>query len=205
MNEAINLALAKDEHNKLDTFAFCSMLMYGYKKAFTNGNIISAFRRSGIRPLDAYRLLSLPRPQSHMHQVTMSVMELEQLLQVRRTEIRHSVLGSDLKLSHISFVDTSRASMLTSYNAMNVARKKLRNDERRKLTEAAKAAKLSLPEARRTENAQAEAVNFRNARWAKRTELAAMTIGVFKRRVMSLRERRAIARRMAIVKKQETF
>ena len=205
LNEAINLAIAKDEQNTWDTFAFCSMLRYAYKKSFSNGNIISAFRRSGIWPLDAYQLLSIPRPQSHMHQVTMSVAELEQLLQVRRTEIRHSILGSDVKLTHSGFVDTTRGQMLTSYNAMNLAREKYRHDGRRKLMEAAKAAELSLRKARRTERAQVESVNFRNARWAKRAELAGMTIGVFIKRVRSLRERRAIARRTAIVKKQEMF
>ena len=121
LKEAINLAVAKDKINTWDTFAFCSMLRYAYKKAFTNGSIISAFCRSGIWPLDAYQLLSIPRPQSHMHQVTMSVAELEQLLQVQRTEIRHSVLGSDVNLTHIVLIDTTRGQILTSYNAMNLA------------------------------------------------------------------------------------
>ena len=43
---------------ELKLFDICGILCEAYNKSFTNANIVSAFRRSGIWPLDRDKLLS---------------------------------------------------------------------------------------------------------------------------------------------------
>ena len=94
----------------------------------------------------------------------MSVEEVEQLLETRRAEMLHSVLGSDVNPSRNGLVDTLRGQMLTSFTAMNLEEEKYGNDEPLKLTEEPKAAELSRRKTRCIERAKAEAEKFRNAR-----------------------------------------
>lgn len=122
LNEAINLAIARDEANNWDTFAFCQMLKFAYQKSFTVQNVRSGFQRARIWPLDASKLLSVPRPKSLTNPgSTVSVAELEELFQKRRRSIRKSLLGSDAKITAKGFVDTTKGEILTSQRAMWLA------------------------------------------------------------------------------------
>ena len=70
------------------------MLTRALNKAYTVHDITTGFRRAGIWPFDASQLLGIPRPQSSNDAHTMvPVSELERLLELKRTEMRHAVLG----------------------------------------------------------------------------------------------------------------
>lgn len=61
LNNAINMCVG-ETRRKFDVFDFSGMLRFAYAEAFTRENIMLAFRRAGVWPIDRSRLLSVPRP-----------------------------------------------------------------------------------------------------------------------------------------------
>ena len=64
LNESMNLACTRGKTDGLHVFEFCGMLSYAYRVSFSEKNIITAFKKSGIWPVDSTQLLSVPRPAS---------------------------------------------------------------------------------------------------------------------------------------------
>lgn len=203
LNEAINIAVSKEDPNKWDTYSSCNMMRFAYEESFSIHNIKARFRRSGIWPFNASHLLSILRPRSHEEPgITMSVTELECLFEQRRRDMRKFGLGSDSEVTNSDFVDTTNGQVLTSTRALQLAREKHAADQQRKLLEQAKAAEAALRAARCTEKAQVERYQFHEVRWQKRADLAGVSVELLKKRLRSVRERRAVARRNAIMKRQ---
>ena len=203
LNEAVNLSVSKSYSNDWDVFSFCSMLTHAFNKAFTAHNITTGFRRAGIWPFDASQLLGIPRPQSSNDADTMvSVSELERLLELKRAEMRHAVLGEDATITDCGFIDTSKGAVLTSERALYLAKGKMKSDASRRLQRELKAAAVAEKAAARDKRHVVEGEEFHAYRWSRRAALAGVSVSVLKGRARSMNMRRAVARRKALQRKR---
>eukprot|EP00171_Calliarthron_tuberculosum_P023847 IDg23847t1 len=99
LNEAVQLVARADTRDCIDAFAFCALMRSAFYRAFTRENIQASFTRAGIWPLDASRLLSVPRPRSAEHvDETIAVDALQMLYEQKCRAVRTSILGEDAKV-----------------------------------------------------------------------------------------------------------
>lgn len=76
------MCVGEGNRRSFDAFDFSNMLRFAYAEAFTRDNIIAAFRRAGVWPVDQSRLLSVPRPAAEGNlKDILSVSELEDLFE----------------------------------------------------------------------------------------------------------------------------
>eukprot|EP00171_Calliarthron_tuberculosum_P002526 IDg2526t1 len=205
LNEAVQLAGSADNADQVDAFAFCAMMRFAFYKAFTRQNIQASFTRAGLWPLDATRLLSVPRPRSASNVAeTIAVDALQMLYEQKREAVRTSILGDDAKVGQCGFLDTTNGLVLTSARSMELVRAKFKADtDRRRAKEVSdnlRAVKASRRDAaRRTQNEK-----MRNAVWAARARMAGMPEDEFRASVRPLAQRRAIARLRTSLRRTNT-
>ena len=106
------------------------MLIHAYQAAFTEANIVTAFRKSGIWPVDSKQLLSVPRPVSREQIGTiLNVEDLERMFEEKRVAMRRQVVGAECVLLGNGYIDTTRCAVLTSDKALSLIREKETRDK----------------------------------------------------------------------------
>ena len=85
------------------------MLKFAFEKAFTDASIKTAFRKTGIWPIDKLELLSRPLPAccKNVGEV-LNVEELYGLLERNRKESRTKLLGEEADLMNSGFISTKQ-------------------------------------------------------------------------------------------------
>ena len=195
LNTAISSTVRVGHPEELDMWQYCSILAHAYYKAFTRENIVSSFGRSGLWPLDVQRLLGTakPRDTNALGEICTTA-TLINLLEQKRRQAREGILGAELSVLRTGFVDTSRGAVLTSPEALAIAKRKADSDEKKREAEHIalnrRAARQAAQDAQRKKQ-RAREFEFVCAR---RASLAHMSVGVFKAQLRSLKERRAVAR-----------
>lgn len=204
LNEGILLAARRDRVDRFDTFEFCALLRSAFYAAFTRKNIIASFRRSGICPFDASRLLSvaLPRSAKNVAEIV-SVQDLEDLYEERRRAVRTSILGADAQIASCGYLDTSNGLVLTSARAMELAREKAGRDREKRELKSIAELRRDVAAAKRHRMQRAEAERMRDIAWSSRARLAGMSVQDFRDRVRPLAQRRAVAKLRSAMRRSD--
>ena len=85
LNESTSIACSRGRIDVFNVFDFYGMLTYAYQAAFTKDNIVTAFRKSTIRPVDSKQFSSVPRPASREQINTiLTVEDLERTLGLKK-------------------------------------------------------------------------------------------------------------------------
>lgn len=146
--------------SELDKFDFLKLMREAYEASFTRANIISAFEKAGLWPVDPHRLLRTPRPYSSEDASRiLSVKEMEEMLELKR-KTRAQGIGLRPKVSKCGYLDTSKGLNLCSQEAMKLVKEQ---EERKRSTHARKllyAADKSAREALAVERVRRERVKF---------------------------------------------
>lgn len=194
LNDFLLRATQEDRAEKIDAFEFCALMRAAYREAFTAKNIKSSFARAGIWPLDPNRLLSVPRPRSadDVGDIV-GVIELQAMYQEKRQAERSALHGSDAKVHACGYLDTSNGLVLTSSQAMDLARKKATAEKAKRHEKELSVVRAALKKARRDHISTCDIERKRNASWRNRAQLAGIPEGVFRASVRPLAERRAKA------------
>ena len=202
LNEVISMTLQAGTQHELDMYSFCALMTKAYHKTFTRDIIISSFRRSGLWPLDATRLLNTPRPcDSNALSDVLSPDELMTMLESKRAQVRSEALGANTSLLRTGFVDTTRGAILTSERAIEIARQKALRDEQKRDQERLQQMRRDAVVAERDEQRQKRIKRAREQIAARRAALAGMPLDAYKAKVRSFKERRSIARLSALRKR----
>ena len=127
VNQLVSETITPSHHTGMDVYELCATLKMSYIHAFTPRCIISAFKSSGLWPVDHAVLMSVPRPRdSHDNITLMSVEEMEALFMEKRKCARCRILSESGTISvKRGYVDTSCRLLLMSDGALNVARDKV--------------------------------------------------------------------------------
>ena len=103
----------------LNILDFARMITSAFYTSFTRPIIISSFRRSGVCPLDSTRLLNVSRLKSVDEPYKLiSVDELEKLIVSKRRSDRRRILGEDVNVTRIGFIDTENGALVNSKRAL---------------------------------------------------------------------------------------
>lgn len=195
LNKSLNAAASTDKLDVYDSFDFCGMLKSAFWPAFTEQNNKSAFVRSGIWPLEPFRLLSVPRPATASNtSCVLLVSELRKKMDEKLCAARRAVIGEDAVLLACGYVDTSRGAVVTSTRAMQLAADRARLDEVARHRSSIIASRRAVTSACRREKWRVEADRLWAAAWSSQAEMSGMTVEAFRRQVRPLEERRARAR-----------
>ena len=100
LQDAVKSWAAPGSSEVYDIFDLCSLIRHAYEKAFTVANIQSSFYRSGIRPFDPKKLLSVPRPTSG--EPDANILSIEGLcfaFEEKQKALCSAILGSDATLT----------------------------------------------------------------------------------------------------------
>ena len=184
----------------LNVYDVCKILHRAFRFTFTAPKIASAFKRSGMWPVDPMQTMAVPRPwDCDDTNRLMSPQEMRSLFLNKCQLYRNSVLGGqEVVEMRRGFVNTTRGLVLTSSSALEAVRKNAR-EWREKQSEISK--KASARERRERDFiSRAE-----KCKWAVRAGLAKMSIEKYRRSVRSMRERRQIARERAKLRKEVVF
>ena len=123
-------------HGQLDMYQYCEILSLAYQKSFTRENIVSPFRRSGLWPLDLHLLLNFPLPwDANALDEILGPAQLIELLESKRKAPREEILGAEISVLRNDSVDTKRGAALTSEAVLDIARKKVRADKKKREAE----------------------------------------------------------------------
>ena len=131
----------------------------------------------------------------------MSVSELEHLLELKRTEMRHAVLGEIATITDCGYIDTSRGAVLTSERALYLSRGKMKSDVAKRLQHELKAGAVAETAAARNKRHVLEGEEFFSCQWSTCAALAGVSVSVLQGRDSSMKMRRAVARRKALQRK----
>ena len=108
-----------------DIFDVFAPLREAYSSSFNSKNIKASFRRCGVRPCGAMKLLGVSRPTNDTQsQELCSVEQLVQLLEDRRSVFRQRIMDDTATILHNGFFDTTNGCVLTARHVTDLARKK---------------------------------------------------------------------------------
>lgn len=203
LNESISLCSTVGKIDIFDVFDFCRMLSYAYRKAFTEANIVQAFKKSGLWPIDSSQLLGVPRPGTAEDiRTILNVDQLEKLFEQKRAAVRETVLGSDSAMLANGYIDTTKGAVLTSDRALMLIREKVARDRAVYLAAEVESERKAVRAARLLEKQKTEAERMRALAWERRAKLCRMPVDVFKCNVRSIKQRRA-DRRLVVKRARE--
>lgn len=123
VNEALNNLLDVDTLLSFNMYDFSKVLRLAYRKSFVPANIVASFRRLGLWqsiPCDFYRPLCQHRRMNWVLYYRRNMAAYE----MKRTKMKRTILGDDMKVLKNGFVDTSNGFVLTSSSALREARNK---------------------------------------------------------------------------------
>ena len=195
LNKACGRVSLVDQDKPLDIFDFCSLLREAYIDSFTVRNIRASFERAGTWPVNAKRLLNIPRPADDSPNCEIvSVEELEKALKDKEKDYRTRVLGSDAVIESSGYVSTKKGCVMTAENVLNLVRKKKMNDRKKHERERFKHHQRNRKENIQRLAASTFSTTVRRDRLNRCAQLANMPIEAFLPQVRSFSERRAAAR-----------
>lgn len=114
----------------IDLYELCDILRTAFHNSCTTSNIIASFLRAGVWPVDAAKLMSIPRPRNgDAEQTLVSIDEMEEMLIASRTAARRSIVGDDVLVTHRGFVEATRGRVLKTDAAIAAARKRQMNTD----------------------------------------------------------------------------
>ena len=187
---------------QFDAFDFCALLKHAYRESFTLNNIKSSFRRCGLWPLQPSKLICMPLPESSAEDAKIiGVEELFAMLKKRREEMRSTVLGSDAKITQSGFINTEHGCVVTTKDAMELAVKKAEMDKRKKDEVERNRLIRELNATRRNEACRLEHKAMETARDKRRATLCGESLEVYRKRLRSMKTRRAIAKTRALARR----
>lgn len=192
-NECVTLSNTSD----LDMFDFFAIFGTACRRSFTQKVIASGFRRSGLWPIDATRIINKPLPSTNSgnEQNLCTVSEMSKQLEARRVELRNKILGSDAQMLSCGFVDTTNGCTLTSDRAYALAVEKSRTDIEKREADAQKQHAKQLKDSEKEAIRLASIREFWSIRNFTRAALAKMSVSKFTQRLRSLQTRRLIAKK----------
>ena len=195
LNAAISRLVQAKSQTELDMYEYCAVLKHAYHASFTHNNIVASFRRSGLWPLDAMRLISVPRARDINSTGEILTPEaLVALLEKKREEARKDILGSEVHLLRSGFVDTTRGAVLTADNAMEAVRRKENALREKRKDEHEREVQRNAREVLRIERKREQQRKRRELILTRRAKLAQLPLDVFMAKQRSMADRRAIAR-----------
>lgn len=103
-----------------DQFDLLHMIRQAFEKTFTTSVISSAFRKSGMWPVDSTHLLSVPRPAAYNEPNTvLSTDDLKRMMEEKRSAVRN---GDCLQpvVSKRGSIDTANGLVVTSEGALRL-------------------------------------------------------------------------------------
>ena len=215
LDELISNAIEIETLEAFDIYQLCTLVKKAFTKAFTRQEIMSAFERSGLWPVNHQKILGVPRRANDASSTRLlSVDEIEKLFLEKRAMARRRLLGSDVSIGTCGFVDTAKGALLNCDAALNAvrvqdeSRKARREDAERRAKIRVQAREKRQQEALvkertkdRAERAWIERAE--KARWAERARLANRSIDAFREAVRPLPVRREIARARAGIRQAE--
>ena len=117
-----------------------------------------------------------------------------QLLEQKRPEVRHTVLNAHLSVMRVGFVDTTKASVLSSNKALEIACAKVHKDAKKREADCIASLRRSRRQAVLKERHKCERASVSREITARRATLAGIPVDAFVAQVRSLRERRVVVR-----------
>ena len=112
-----------NEKHTITPYEYCDFMGRAYHSSFTRQNVVFSFRRAGLWPLVPKRFATAPLSRDVNDGGTLIATDAPMsLYEQKRDEIRKSVLGSEVKVLSCGYIDMTRGALLTSTEAMNVAR-----------------------------------------------------------------------------------
>jgi hypothetical protein len=122
LNDCIHSIAMTNSVMSYDVFDFCKLVTEAYKIVFTEANIKSAFRQTGLWPINPAIVLDKPMPKSSSESSKiLSVTEMCEMLEEKRENIRNGLEIQPAILSK-GFVASSAGINLTAPDAMELAR-----------------------------------------------------------------------------------
>ena len=195
LNRIINNITLSEEQRELNMFDICALLSRAYEESFTPSNIRAGFRRAGVWPVDATRILNVSRPlNSCPNAEILTVEQLAAEFEKKRVAFRDHVLGSDAVMMDNGYVDTTKGCVMTSENVLKLVREKKRQDHLRFNAETRKRREREQSEERRRYAAVQFSQRVRDDRMRRLAFLAGKPVGDFVLGMRSFAERRAVAR-----------
>ncbi len=195
LSENIYSTVKPNEEDTITTYEYCDFMRRAYHSSFTRQNVVSSFRRAGLWSLVPKRLATAPLRRNVNDGGTLIAADaLMSLYEHKRNEIRKGILGSEVKILSCDNIDTTRGAVLTSKEAMNVARQKQEEVQQKRRIAVLAAARRELSAINRTKKYFSEIYRLREASITTRAQLAKMDREDFIRKCRSLKERRAVAR-----------
>ena len=202
LQNSISSCSAPGRGKEQDIFDMCSLIRDAYVYSFTVRNTQAPFYRSGILPLDASKLLNVPRPATASADASiMSVEELQAAFQKKQKIPRDAILCADAKITRIGVPDTSHGAVVSSSKALELVRHK-RDLDLEKLShfhgrEMRRATKEDL----RFRAAAQHAREYRHGRMKRCAVLAGKSLEEFAVGVRGIAERRGAARMRTLLRK----
>lgn len=125
MNDAMQKAADADRDEVINLFELCAMFRHACNTALTRVNIMYAFERAGVYPVDRSKLMSVPKPRDDDDVRTlMSVDDMEALFQEKCKNALERILGKTGIVERRGFLDTRRGGLLTTQASIDLVRAK---------------------------------------------------------------------------------
>jgi DDE superfamily endonuclease len=139
LNKHTHCLSATTGYAPFDVFDFAKMMSAAFDDAFTIQNIKSAFRKTGLWPLNSERLLSMPLPMDRQNRSTIvSVTDMQVMLDEKRKKLREGMCIQPAVIKR-GFVDTSAGLELTQPDVMRLVEARENTERVKYLAAASKA------------------------------------------------------------------
>ena len=164
LNKAVSSCSGFNDRYTIDLFGMCKIMREAYENSFTKRNVQASFRRAGLWPLNAKRLIGEPRPASAAADAPILTVDmLEKRFEERRKDVRDMVLACDAEIVKCGYVDTANGCVVTAGRVMELVKKKKEEDERKRIIEEKGRLLREMKSAKRVQKANAECAKLRHA------------------------------------------
>lgn len=195
LNNLIAKVVRADATDELDMFHFCAIMREAFYESFTRENIRASFKRSGMWPINADRLLGKPLPHDDDDVgTTLQPSELARVYEESRTAARRAILGNDVTLLRNGNVNTRRGAVLTSDGAMAKVLEKSKADTEKIERDQQAAAQRELRQARVAQQKQREREKLDAIVLGRRARAAGMAVEQYRKTLRPMKLRRALAK-----------
>ena len=175
-------------------FDICDMIIRAYRTTFVPHIIRYSFLRSGIWPCDDKRLMTEARPADESLQRTLTVDEMEKLLEEKRIQYADNTIGARVTVLDNGYVDTTKGTVLTSAEVLKVVTERAKVQMERKKQEELAREKRNQRSLRREERDRTAARAMQRVVDKRRADPAGMQVEEYTRGLRPMETRRAEAR-----------
>lgn len=167
-----------------------------FEDAFTQRNVQASFGRLGMRPINPYVLINVPRLATSRSDETdlLRPEGMRAMLRGRSEEVRNFIMGAKVTIAACRYINTTHGVLFNYEEVLSLAEKKREMDAAKERIAEKKRIQAELKDARYAKERRKEQESMRNYMNGRRAHLASRSLTAFTQSLWTMRERRAIAK-----------